>query len=217
DLGATFEGPGGRPVTLAIASLRFSHAGDGTMSIEGAFTLDGKEGEIDLSAETGGGNVRTIEGAVRGIPLGNFFLSHTAAGAVHAGLATTAEIAVHARREAAGAAPQLALDVKLAAGAIYGDGVAAELHPSSVKATYNFDKGTIELASSDASVGQSHFPFTGGLIDLDRVSDKRDPGFAIDLVFSNAISRPVDSNEAPIRFDAKVSGYYLPKVKRLAF
>ena len=217
DLGATFQGPGGRPVTLAIASLRFSHAGDGTMSIEGAFTLDGKEGEIDLSAETGGGSVRTIEGAVRGIPLGDFFLSHTAEGEVHAGLDTTADIAVHARRETDGTPPRLALDVKLAAGAIYGDGVAAELHPSSVKATYNFAKGTIELASSDASVGQSHFPFTGGLIDLDRVSDKPDAGFAIDLVFSNAISRPVDSSEAPIRFDAKVSGYYLPKARRLAF
>lgn len=217
DLGATFAGPGGKPVTLAIANLKFSHTGDGVMSIEGAFTLDGNEGEIDLTAQTGGGIAHTIDGEVRNIALGNFFLSHTAEGEVHAGLDTSADIAVHARREADGTAPQLALDVKLAAGAVYGDGIAAELRPSSLKATYNFDKGTIELASSDASVGQSQFPFTGGLIDLDRVSDKRDPGFAIDLVFRDAISHPVDSSEAPIRFDAKVSGYYLPKARRLAF
>ena len=51
DLGATFAGPGGKPVTLAIANLKFSHTGDGVMSIEGAFTLDGKEHEADLDVD----------------------------------------------------------------------------------------------------------------------------------------------------------------------
>ena len=217
DLGAAFKGPGGRPVVLSIASLRFSRDGEGTMAIEGTFSLDGKEGEIDLTAETGGHAVRTMEGAIRNVAVGDFMLSHTPEGVVHAGLDTTVDISVGARREIEGAAPELALDISFAAGAIYGDGIAAELRPSSVKANYNFDKGSIELASANASVGQSHFPFTGGLIDLDRISDKPDKGFAIDLVFSNAISRPVDSTETPIRFDAKVSGYYLPATKNLRF
>ena len=44
---------------------------------------------------------------------------------------------------------------------------------------------------------------------LDRVSDKPDKGFAIDLVFSNAVSRPIDTGEAPIRFDATAwPGFY---------
>lgn len=217
DLGVTFAGSNGRPVVLSIASLQFSRDTAGTMTIEGTFALDGREGEIDLTAETGGGSVRRMDGAVRNIGLGDFMLSHTAEGVVHAGLDTTVDVSVGARREIEGAKPELALDVKFAAGAVYGDGIAAELRPSSVKASYNFDKGSIELASTDASVGQSHFPFTGGLIDLDRVSDKADKGFAIDLVFSNAISRPVDSTETPIRFDAKVNGYYLPKTKNLHF
>ncbi|WP_411035839.1 DUF3971 domain-containing protein [Shinella sp. BYT-45] len=217
DLGATFEGSDGRPVVLSIASLRFSRDGEGTMSIGGTFSLDGREGEIDLTAKTGGGAVRTIDGAIRNIALGDFLLNHTPEGVVHSGLDTTADLSIGAKREIDGAGPDLVLDVKLAAGAVYGDGIAAQLRPSTVRASYNFDKGSIELASTDASVGQSHFPFTGGLIDLDRVSDRPDKGFAIDLVFSNAISRPVDSTEAPIRFDAKVNGYYLPKTKNLLF
>jgi hypothetical protein len=217
DLGATFQGANGRSVVLSIASLQFSRDGEGTMSIGGTFTLDGKEGEIDLTARTGDGSVRTMDGAIRNIALGDFLLSHTAEGVVHAGLDTTADVAIGARREIDGQKPELALDVKLAAGAVYGDGIAAELRPSSVKANYNFDKGSIELASAGASVGQSYFPFTGGLIDLDRVSDRAEKGFAIDLVFSNAISRPIDSTEAPIRFDAKVSGFYLPQTKSLQF
>ena len=217
ELGATFEGPDGKPVVLSVANLRFSRDDAGVMSIEGTFELQGKEGEIDLKAATRNGSVHGLDGAIRNIALGDFFLSHSPDGEVHAGLDTTVDLAVHARRESEEAKPQLTMDVKLAAGAIYGDGVAAELRPSTVQATYNFDKGSIELASSDAGVALSHFPFTGGLIDLDRVSDKPDKGFAIDLVFSNAISRPVDSTEAPIRFDAKVSGAYLPAAKKLLF
>lgn len=217
DLGATFKGPGGRPVVLSIANLQFSRDGAGKMSIDGRFVLDGKDGQIDLTAMTQDRSVRTIDGAIRNVALGDFMLSHTPDGEVHAGVDTTVDVAVNARRGGDANNPALTVDISLAAGAVYGDGVAAELRPSTVKASYNFDKGSIELASTDASVGQSHFPFTGGLIDLDRVSDNPDKGFAIDLVFSNAISRPVDSTEAPIRFDAKASGYYLPGKKSLQF
>lgn len=217
DLGATFQGPDGKAVTLAIASLQFTRDGDGTMSIDGHFTMDGAEGEIDLTASGAEGSVRTLDGSIRNVALGKFLLGNDVNGNVHAGVDTTADVSVHAVREIDGTKPVLGLDVALAAGSVYGDGIAAELRPSTLTVGYNFDKGSIELASQDAGVGQSHFPFTGGLIDLDRVSDRPDKGFAIDLVFSNAVSRPVDSSEAPIRFDAKVNGYYLPKTKNLLF
>ncbi|UPA26042.1 DUF3971 domain-containing protein [Shinella oryzae] len=217
DFGATFQGPGGRPVVLSIADLQFSRDASGTMSIDGRFLLNDKEGEIDLTAATQGGSVRTIDGVIRNVAFGNLLLSHAPDGDIHAGVDTTMDVTVSAGREGEAAKPRLVVDIGLAAGTVYGDGVPAELRPSAIKASYNFDKGSIELASKDASVGQSHFPFTGGLIDLDRVSDKPDKGFAIDLVFSNAISRPVDSTEAPIRFDAKASGYYLTKTKKLQF
>ena len=217
DLGATFQGPGGKPLTLAIDSLQFTRDDDGTMSIDGHFTMDGAEGEIDLTASGANGAVRGLEGSIRNVALGKFLLGNDVYGNVHAGIDTTADVSVRAVREIDGTRPVLGLDVALAAGSIYGDGVAADLRPSTLKVGYNFDKGSIELASQDVSVGQSRFPFTGGLIDLDRVSDRSDKGFAIDLVFSDAVSRPVDSNEAPIRFDAKVNGYYLPKTKNLLF
>ena len=217
DLGATFAGPGGKPVTLAIDSLQFTRDGGGTMSIDGHFSMDGAEGEIDLTAAGGAGAVRTLDGSIRNVALGKFLLGNDVNGNVHAGVDTAADVSVHAIRETEGAKPVLGLDVSLAAGKVYGDGVAADLRPSTLKVAYNFDKGSIDLGSQDASVGLSHLPFTGGLIDLDRVSDGSDKGFAIDLVFKDAISRPVDSTEAPIRFDAKVNGYYLPTTRNLMF
>lgn len=217
DLGATFRGPDGKPVTLDVASLQFTREGGQNMSIDGHFTINGEQGEIDLTTSGAAGAIRAIDGAIRNVDLGDFMLSHDPQGAVHAGVDTAADVSVSAQREADGTKPALGLDVKLAAGSVYGDGVAAELRPSSVKVRYNFEKGSIELASTDASVGQSLFPFTGGLIDLDRVSDRTEKGFAIDLVFSNAVTRPGDTGEAPIRFDAKVNGYYLAMSKSLRF
>lgn len=217
DLGATFRGPDGKPVTLDVASLQFTREGGQSMSIDGHFTINGEQGEIDLTTSGAAGAIRTIDGAIRNVDLGDFMLSHDPQGEIHAGVDTAADVSVSARREVDGTKPVLGLDVKLSAGSVYGDGVAAELRPSSVKVQYNFEKGSIELASTDASVGQSLFPFTGGLIDLDRVSDRTDKGFAIDLVFSNAVTRPSDTGEAPIRFDAKVNGYYLAASKRLRF
>nr|WP_298100340.1 DUF3971 domain-containing protein [uncultured Shinella sp.] len=217
DLGATFRGPDGKPVTLDVASLQFTREGGQSMSIDGHFTVNGEQGEIDLTTSGAAGSIRAIDGAIRNVDLGDFMLSHDPQGEIHAGVDTAADVSVSAVREVEGAKPALGLDVKLSAGSVYGDGIAAELRPSSVKVRYNFEKGSIELASTDASVGQSLFPFTGGLIDLDRVSDRTEKGFAIDLVFSNAITRPVDTGEAPIRFDAKVNGYYLAKAKSLRF
>ena len=217
DLGASFQGPDGKAITLAMDSLQFTRDGDGTMSIDGHFSLNGEEGEIDLTASGAGSALRTLDGSIRNVALGKFLLGNDVNGNVHVGVDTTADVSVNAVREVAGTKPVLGLIVSLAAGTIYGDGIPADLRASTLKVGYNFDKGSIELASQDAGVGLSHFPFTGGLIDLDRVSDRTDKGFAIDLVFSNATSRPVDSADAPIRFDAKVNGYYLPKTKNLLF
>ncbi len=214
DFNASITGPDGRPIDLVVPRVDFSRAKDGTLSIAGGFTLNGQPGEIDLTATGDEVSVATLEGAVRGIALDTFMFERNAAGEPHYGVESTADIRVRAIRESAGK-PSLGLDIALSAGALYADGIAADLRPAVVQASYNFDKGSFELASKDLGVGQSLFPFTGGLIDLDRVSDRPEKGFAIDLVFRDAVSRPIDTGEAPIRFDAKVNGYYLPATREL--
>lgn len=218
DLGAVFRGPGGRPVEIAVPRLDFSRDADGVMRIGGRFAMNGDEGEIDLSAAGGDESaIDRLDGAIRSVALETFLLERDDAGAPRAGVQSVADIRVHARREAEGGAPALGLDIALAEGALYADGIAALLRPATLQASYNFDKGSIELASKGIGVGQSLFPFTGGLIDLDRISDRGEKGFAIDLLFRNAVSRPEDTGEAPIRFDAKASGRYLPGAGSLLF
>lgn len=216
DFSIAMRAPGGRPVTLAVPRVDFTRDGNGTMAIKGRFTLDGRAGEIDLTASERDASLAMLDGTVRGVVLDTFLLMRDAAGEPHIGLSSMADIRIHAARKGKGD-PSLGLDIALSSGMLYADGIAAEVKPATVRASYSFEKGSIELASKTVGIGQSLFPFTGGLIDLDRVSDRRDKGFAIDLVFRDAVSRPVDTDEAPIRFDAKVSGYYLPASRDLFF
>jgi len=216
DLGAVFRGPGGRPVEITVPRLDFSRDADGLMRIGGRFAMNGDDGEIDLSAG-GGSAIDTLDGSIRSVALATFLLERDAAGAPHLGVESVADIRVGARREAEGRAPALELDVAIAEGTFYADGIAAALHPAVLKADYNFDKGSIELATKGIGVGQSLFPFTGGLIDLDRISERGEKGFAVDLLFRDAVSRPEGTGEAPIRFDAKASGRFLPAENGLFF
>ena len=216
DLGAVFRGAGGKTVDLAVPELDFTRDADGTVSIGGRFAINGDEGEIDLSAG-GEDAVRTLDGEIRAVALETFLLSRDQTGEPHYGARSIADIRVQARRETADSSPALGLDIRLAAGSLYADGIPATLRPSVLRASYNFDKGSLELASKDIGVGASVFPFTGGIIDLDRVSDRREKGFAVDLLFRDAVSQPEDTGEAAIRFDAKASGYYLPGTDSLLF
>lgn len=217
DFGAVLAGPDGKPVELSVPRLDFSADDAGTMRIAGRFSLNGDTGEIDLSASGKGDVIGALDGTIRGIALETFLLERDAAGEPHMGLRTRADMRVRARREGAGGAPALGLDIALAEGALHADGVAAALRPAVLQASYNFAKGSIELASRGIGVGQSLFPFTGGVIDLDRVSERGEKGFALDFLFRDAVSRPEGTGEEPIRFDAKASGRYLPGSRSLLF
>src|SRR5690606_10098623 len=176
DFSIAMRAPGGRPVTLAVPRVDFTRDGNGTMAIKGRFTLDGRAGEIDLTASERDASLAMLDGTVRGVALDTFLLMRDAGGEPHIGLSSMADIRIHAARKGKGD-PSLGLDIALSSGTLYADGIAAEVKPATVRASYSFDKGSIELASKTVGIGQSLFPFTGGLIDLDRVSDRRDKGF----------------------------------------
>jgi hypothetical protein len=217
DLGITLKGSGGKALEIAIASLQFTRSATGTMAIDGHFAMDGKEGEIDLTASGSDGAITAVDGAIRQVALDTFLLVRLPDGDARHGVDSVADVSVSARRERPGAAPRLSFDVALGAGSLYADGIVSEIRSSTLQASYNFGRGSIELASTTLGLGHSTFPFTGGLIDLDRVSGKADKGFAVDLLFRDAIADPLDTNEQPIRFDAKVNGHFLPATGDLLF
>ncbi|MDX3924875.1 MAG: AsmA-like C-terminal region-containing protein [Shinella sp.] len=217
DFGTSLPGAGGRTVTVAVETLEFDRARDGSMAIAGRFSVDGRAGEIDLTASGADGALERVDGTLKDVALGAFLVNKSSDGAPRSGLDTVADIAISTVRGGEGAPPRLAFSVSAAGGSLYADGIPAEIKSSNVSASYNFDRGSIEFSPSRVDIGASSFPFTGGIIDLDRISGETTKGFAIDLLLNGGTSAPLDTGEAPIRFDAKASGRFLPETGELLF
>lgn len=205
---------GGRMLTLDIEQIGFARAGDGEMSIAGRFTLDGNAGEIDLVAD---GSATEVSGTISGVPLAPFTLQRTDDGGIRSGLDMPVAVAVSAVRGGADRKPRLDLGLSTQGGMLYLGGEGAEVKASRVAVYYDYDRRGIEIGKSEVRVGASSFPFTGGLIDLDRLPGQTQKGFGIDVLVENAIGAPIDTGATPVRFEAKASGRLLPESKQILF
>ncbi|HVK91831.1 MAG TPA: AsmA-like C-terminal region-containing protein [Mycoplana sp.] len=216
NLALPLVGDGGRLLTLAVEHVTFARSATGEMSIDGEYGLDGKAGGIGLvtQANTGG---REVGGKISGIPVGAFALRRTAAGEVTSGVDAQADLTLTASHGAGNSAPRLELAVATEGGTLYLDGIGASLKPTRLALHYDYERRSIEISPSEVKVGASTFPFTGGLIDLDRLPNQTEKGFAVDLVVRNAVSAPEDTAEAPVHFDAKVEGRLIPAKKQMLF
>lgn len=205
----------GRSHSLDVEQLTFTRTSD-DMSIEGRYALDGQSGDIELVAQ-GASGVSEVSGLVSGVPLDAFALRQTTNGEPGWGIDARADVTLSATRGAKGAEPRLELAAATEGGSLYFDSVGAALKPTKLATFYDYARRSIEISPSQVRVGSSTFPFTGGLIDLDRLPNQRDKGFAVDLVLHNAVSAPEDTGEAPVKFDAKVAGRLIPKTKQVLF
>ncbi|MBD9372528.1 hypothetical protein IB238_07835 [Rhizobium sp. ARZ01] len=216
NLDLPITGNGGRSLTLNVENLTFARSKAGEMSIDGRYALDGQSGDIALVTR-GTNDASELSGKISGIPLSAIGLRRGPEGEAGTGIDAQADITLSAARDADGAEPRLELVADTQGGFLYFGGVGAQLKPTRIATHYDYARRSLEISPSEVHVGASSFPFTGGLIDLDRLADQRDKGFAIDLVFRNAVSAPEDTGEAPVRFDAKVTGRLIPKTKQLLF
>ncbi|MCV3737453.1 DUF3971 domain-containing protein [Rhizobium sp. TRM96647] len=216
NLSLPITGAEGRPMTLAVERLTFARDRGGDLSIEGRYQLDGKEGQIDLIA-SGTGPKGEIRGEISGIPTGGFTLQHAAEGEIRTGVDAQATVSLSAARGGEGSKPRLDLAVSTEGGTLYLGGGAADIEPSRIVAYYDYDRRAVEIGKSEVHVGASSFPFTGGLIDLDRLPGQAGPGFGIDVLVEDAVSAPIDTGATPVRFEAKASGRLLPQTKQVLF
>ncbi|MFD1326588.1 YhdP family protein [Mycoplana ramosa] len=205
----------GRPHSLNIENLTFART-SGDMSIEGRYALDGQAGTIELVAK-GASGLNEVSGLISAVPLGAFSLRQTPGGEPAWGIDARADVTLAATRGGNGAEPRLELVAATNGGTVYFDAIGAALKPTKLATFYDFARRSIEIAPSQVRVGSSSFPFTGGLIDLDRLPNQRDQGFAVDLVLHKAVSAPEDTGEAPVSFDAKIAGRLIPKTNQVLF
>lgn len=216
ELSLPLVGPDGGLHALEVAHLTFARSKVGSMFIAGEYALGEQTGEIDLITQ-GTTEIHEVQGNLSGIPLNWIATRATVEGNPKFGIKAQADLSLSATRASVDRKPSLVLTVATQGGSVYLDGVGASLKATKLSAFYDYDQRSVEFGQSVIRVGASSFPFTGGLIDLEQISDSNDKGFAIDLLVHDAVSAPEDTNEPPVRFDAKAGGRLLFDRKQILF
>lgn len=217
DLQLSFSGPRQRVVPVVVETVDFKRTADGSMQIDGVFSVDGQSSQLHLRADRQSGRVTALDGSAIGLPLSAFLHRDDTATELAFGIKSSADLTIKATRAAENTPPTLQLNGRSNGGAFDAGGFTSELKPSELNVSYDFVRDRIEILPSMVRVGRSTFPFTGAIADLDPAVLAGKKGFSIDLLLQAASSSPVDVTEAPLIFDAKAQGRYLPETHQLVF
>ncbi len=200
---------GGVPVFIRLLTLRES--ADGSLQLAGTVDEGGQTARLRATARTGrgGSGVEAIDARLSHFDTTPFLMQKDADGAPALGVSTFVDLALSARRGTANGKPTLEAELDLAPGRFYADGTPAEIKGGKISLAYRFDRGSIEIKPSILRIGESEFPFDGGVIDLSKLPERSGKGFAFDLVSNGAVSQPLDSDEPKLPFNGKVFLKYL--------
>ncbi|MDO9415318.1 YhdP family protein [Pararhizobium sp.] len=210
-------GPKKKIVPILIDTLDFTRAADGSMKITGAIKIDGAASSLVVDAANTKGSISRISGTFSDLELDAFLVGHNASGAIIGGLDTQFDVDMNAVRGGEAQKPALDLTISADDGTLHFESLSSQLRSSKLKVAYDFGRNSVEVMRSTINFGASSFPVTGAIIDLGRVDATQKNGFAINLLFSSAVSAPVDVSEAPLVFDANLNGRYLPDTRELVF
>ncbi|MEI3851744.1 MULTISPECIES: YhdP family protein [Ensifer] len=217
DFSFSIVGARNRVVPVVASALEFNRDASGSMSVKGSATVDGVEVDITADALGQRGHVTGFDAAITNLPLAPFFY-HGKSGAEQAfGIDATAGLTLKATRAVGEAKPDLRVAVRTSKGTFHAGGLVSTLNPSQMDIAYDFGRSAVEILPSVVKIGRSTFPFTGAVIDLDKLAGATEKGFAIDLLLRNASSAPEDVTDQPLTFDAKASGRFTADTHRLIF
>jgi hypothetical protein len=133
------------------------------------------------------------------------------------GLTTFGDVTLSAVKGQAGADPKLNATIDVKPGVLYMDHDPQELTRADINLAYNFDHQTLEIAPSNAQFLGTSVPFSGALIDLDRVDANAGKGFGIDFVIKDGVAASSLSGEKPISFDGRATGRFFSATKEFQF
>ncbi|EDQ33429.1 hypothetical protein HPDFL43_09342 [Hoeflea phototrophica DFL-43] len=153
-----------------------------------------------------------ISGSIAGLAID---LSNNAIIDRRNGLKTSVGVKFEAARADDDDGPGLRATISAAGGALMMGGVEAQIADVRVNLVYMPSEDKIEITRSLIRLGETVMPFTGGLIDADRVDRIEGEGVAFDFIINNGLAAPGDSNEAPIAFDGKAFGWFDPAQRLL--
>ncbi len=209
---------GDAPLAIEFDDLIFTrNADDGTLHLEGDVTIDGQVSKLSVTANSNGDKASNLRAELTDFALTPFLLKRDDEGLPRHGVDAVADFTVSARRMGEAADPAILIGARIDSGRFFAEGIEQDVRQTSIEAAYDFSKNSLEIQPSKAAFGDTRTPFTGAVIDLDRLDPAAGAGFGIDFVVSGGVAAPAGTGERPLAFDAKVMGRYVVATNELTF
>ncbi|WP_132956437.1 AsmA-like C-terminal region-containing protein [Rhizobium sp. BK251] len=212
-----FDSGDGKPLSLVVDNLSLARTAPETLQLSGEIAVDGAVAQLNVTAQKVAGRAASLTATLANADLTPFMLRRDAAGEPRQGISSLADVTVSAKRADAGPAPSLTAEIAVKPGEFFMDGNSQELSGAEINLAYSGAAGTLEILKSNAQFAATNIPFTGALIDLDKLDPSAGKGFGVDLLVSGGTAATAASGEAALAFDAHAEGRYLTDGRELQF
>lgn len=205
----------GKPLTVFVQDLLFERDSTGALRLTGDVAIDGAVSRLNVTAQVKDHRAVSLSASLDDVALTPFMLKYNQQGEPRQGLDGATDISINSQRADPDGKPTIALGLTTRGATFYSEAIAQEIGQAKINAVYDFDKNSLEFVQSLAQFGGTSVPFTGAVIDLDRLDAQAGAGFGIDLLVSAGTATAAGSGEAPVQFDAKVTGRFITPLKEL--
>ncbi|MBB3423154.1 hypothetical protein FHT85_000113 [Rhizobium sp. BK312] len=208
----------GEPISLVVDNLTFERTAPNSLHLYGEVAINGSVALLDVRADQKeAGRSSSLAARISNLDLRPLTMAYDPNGTPRQGFTTFGDITLSAVKGEAGVDPKLSATVKVQPGTLYMDHDPQELTQANINLAYNFDHQTLEIAPSNAQFLGTTVPFSGALIDLDRVDANAGKGFGIDFVIKDGVAASSLSGEKPISFDGRATGRFFSTTKEFQF
>ncbi|MBB4121679.1 DUF3971 domain-containing protein [Martelella radicis] len=206
----------GRTVSVDIREVNLNLLPDGVLRVDGAVSLDGTATGFTLEAIADRGRTKNLQAEISNVKLTPFLLQENNEGEAMMGVEGTADMAIALARAAPGGLPEVVAEFDVAKGRFVADSIARAFSDARLNLTYDTDKQSLELTDSSIDFDGSRFPFTAGIMDLDRFRPgAEEAGYALDVLVRGGRFKSREPGLPPLIFDAKFTGEYQTDNPRL--
>lgn len=194
-----------------IGNARFTLTRDegGTLKLDGTLDIEEHSMPFSVIAEREFGKAVSLDAHVSQIPLEQLGPKTMVDGQRRDVLMSNAATDLSATRATSSELPAISLSFTANPGTLRIKSIDQSFEGASIKAVYDFSKNSLEFLPSAMRFGDTNIPFTGGLIDLDRIDTSGAKGYGVDFVTDGATASTDAAGTLPMEFAARATGRFL--------
>ncbi|NTG47001.1 AsmA-like C-terminal region-containing protein [Agrobacterium rhizogenes] len=208
----------GEPISLVVDNLTFERSGPTALHLYGEVAVNGSLATLDVVADQQeAGHSSSLTAKLANVDLKPLTMVYDQNGTPRQGIMSLAGMTVTAVRGGEGVDPKLSASIDVQPGTLYMDRDMQDLTQANINLAYDFPRQKLEIVQSKAQFVGTIVPFSGALIDLDRIDANAGKGFGIDFLIRGGTAASSISSEQPVSFDGQATGRFLAATKEFQF